>query len=279
MATSKLFLGSTLFLISLVLFSVNVYAQGNRGETATAQQSSAVSSPQAEIEPGKTGENLKWFFTVLVYPALVVAVFLLLLGSVIYVTGHGSGFGFVRRATGALLPFLLLTFMLLVTEKGDDPVKEFFLNRSALTYILIGVVVGAALVECGKRLMQTDDDRAGSIYNLFLSSMVVFLLYSFMKGFLDNLIYFLFSMIMAGGIDIVFGRPFKPKQSPRKTNVTSHPVSKAADQREKGSQSKAPLNEEPILASDPQPKETKPTAKDYASKEWDVMRLHKKPEK
>lgn len=39
--------------------------------------------------------------------------------------------------------------------------------------------------------------------------MFVFLLYSIMKGFLDSLVYFLFSMIMAGGLDIVFGRPME----------------------------------------------------------------------
>jgi len=274
MTTSKLILGSTLLLLLLAVFSVNLYAQGTSGEPVAAQPSSTASSPQPPVEIGKTGENLKWFFTVLVYPALVIGVFLVLLGSIFYVTTNGTGFGFVRRATGALLPFLLLTFMLLITDKGDDPVKEFFLNRSALTYVVIGIIVGALLVECGKRLMQTDDDRAGSIYNLFLSSMVVFLLYSFMKGFLDNLIYFLFSMIMAGGIDIVFGEPFKPKPARRKPTVTSRIETNAAvDQDGKANRSTATLNKQAIVASGTQPKETLRSNKEHPSQEKDVLNL------
>lgn len=159
----------------------------------------------------KTADGLKWFFTVLVYPAVVGGVFLLLICSIIYIIGQGQGFGYVRRTTGALLPLLLLTFMLLVTDKADDPVKSFFLNRNPFIYVFVGLVLGIALVELGKRLIRTDDDRWGSIYNLFLSFMFVFLLYSIMKGFLDSLIYFLFSMIMSGGLDIIFGEPMESK--------------------------------------------------------------------
>ena len=146
---SKLFLKSTLFVLLLIGLNVYIYAQGSHvsnsrilqvlvNEPAIQSQPSVTESP---TEMGKTAEGLKWFFTVLVYPDLVCGVFLLLLGSIFYVTTNAHGFGFVRRATGALLPFLLLTFMLLITDAGDDPVKEFFVNRGALTHLIIGIVI------------------------------------------------------------------------------------------------------------------------------------------
>lgn len=229
MSIPKLFLAFTLFISLLLTLNVYIYAQDNRGtNTTVAQGPTSDPQPQASEEVddsqtqlGKTADGLKWFFTVLVYPALVGGVFLLLLGSIFYVTGKGRGFGYVRRATGALLPFLLLTFMLLVTDKGDDPIREFFVNRNSFIYLFAGIAIGVTLVEFGKYLIQTDDDRRGSIYNLFLSAMVVFLLYSIMKGFLDKLIYFLFAMIMAGGMDIVFGKPLE--SSPQHPSRTPSP--------------------------------------------------------
>jgi hypothetical protein len=91
MVTSKLVLGSTLLLLSLAVFSVNLYAQGKSVEPVAAQPASTASSPPPPVEIGKTGENLKGFFTVLVYPSLVIGVFLVLLGSIFYVTTFVSG--------------------------------------------------------------------------------------------------------------------------------------------------------------------------------------------
>jgi len=205
--------------------ALSVYAQGvqdSRPSPANApiQQSQSQTTEEPSPSPAlldKTAYGLKWFFTVLVYPGVVVGIFLVLIISIVYVVQNGEGFGYVRRITGALLPPLMLTFMLLITDKGDDPIKSFFLNRNPFIYLFVGFIVGLALVEFGKRLINTDDDRWGSIYNLFLSSMLVFLLYSIMKGFLDSLVYFLFSMIMAGGLDIVFGRPMESGKLRTKT--------------------------------------------------------------
>jgi hypothetical protein len=208
----------TLLLLLCVLgFCAISCSQGAPGAKAQVQPPANEQAPSPTIEQAvsspdlseRTADSLKWFFTALVYPAVVGGVFLLLFFCVLYITGQGQGFGYVRRTTGALLPVLFLTFMLLVTDKGDDPVRSFFLNRNPFIYILAGIILGVALVELGKRLIRTDDDQWGSIYNLFLSFMFVFLLYSIMKGFLDSLIYFLFSMIMSGGLDIVFGRPME----------------------------------------------------------------------
>lgn len=205
---------TALFVLLLLAPNVAVYSQASASTPDQAQSQSPQPPPSINIETSpslaeKTGSGLKWFFTVLVYPAIVVGVFILLVLSIFYVTSNGSGFGYIRRFTGALLPVLLLTFILLQGDKGEDPIKSFLLNRNPFIYVFSGILIGILLVEFGKRLIRTDDDRWGAIYNLFLSLMVVFLLYSYMKGFLDSLIYFLFSMIMAGGLDIIFGQPME----------------------------------------------------------------------
>ncbi|HXI26338.1 MAG TPA: hypothetical protein VNG71_20965 [Pyrinomonadaceae bacterium] len=204
---------TVVLLLCAVSFCQVSYTQGtqdSRTAQAQLQPSPTPVDAQATATPNlseRTADGLKWFFTVLVYPAVVGGVFVLLVFCIIYIIVQGQG-GYVRRTTGAVLPFLFLMFMLRVTDKADDPVKSFFLNRNPFIYVVVGTVLGIALVELGKRLIRTDDHRWGSIYNLFLSFMFVFLLYSIMKGFLDSLVYFLFSMIMSGGLDIVFfGQP------------------------------------------------------------------------
>jgi hypothetical protein len=162
-------------------------------------------APETQIE--KTAEWLKWLFTALVYPVLVGSVFILLLVAIIYIIVRGTGFGRIRRFTGGLLPFLMLTFMLLVTDKGTDPIKDFSLSISPFIYLPLGTAIGISLVELGRKYVRSDDDRWASVFNLFISLMLVFLLYSLMKRFLDVLVYFLFSMIMAGGMDIVLRAP------------------------------------------------------------------------
>jgi hypothetical protein len=218
---SQLLLSNILVLILLgISFNLSLCAQSSKSLKTDSIDLRSSASPQPSIEVSEspvasptniddTAMKLKWFFTTVVYPVIVGGVFLLLIGSIVYVISKGEGFGYVRRITGALLPLLLLTFMLLVNDKGNDPIKSFFLNWNPIIYLVFGILIGIALVELGKHLINTDDDRWGSIYNLFLSLMVVFLLYSIMKGFLDSLIYFLFSMIMAGGLDIVFGTPME----------------------------------------------------------------------
>lgn len=215
---SRVLISLVMLILCWVAFDFAIHAQVPESSSSPQAQPSPQSvtqldEPVSETLMEKTASGLRWFFTVVVYPAIVCTIFLLLIGSIIHIIGKGKGYGSVRRLTGALLPLLLLTFMLLVTDKGEDPIRSFFLNRSLLVYLVAGILIGIALVELGKRLVKTDDDRMGSIYNVFLSLMVVFLLYSIMKGFLDSLIYFLFSMTMAGGLDIVFGAPMEPQKT------------------------------------------------------------------
>lgn len=179
----------------------------NQGPQVPTQEQTANDSSETQSDLERTATGLRWFFTTLVYPILVVAILLLLLASIAYIIGKGYGFGRVRRFTGGLLPFLMLTFMLLVTEKGNDPIKGFFLSVHPFLYLFGGVAGGIIVIELGRRFMKTDDDRWGSVFNLFLGFMVVFILYSLMKSFLDTLVYFLFAMIMAGGLDIIFRGP------------------------------------------------------------------------
>lgn len=213
MLLQRVILSIAMVILAALFLSSFAYSQSRQPPTApsinqperastNAGSTDEVQHPPTEME--RTAGNLKWFFTALVYPALVGAIFLLLVISIIYIIGKGNGFGYVRRITGALLPLLMLTFMLLVTDKGDDPIKSFFLWIPPFLYLIGGTAIGIILIEFGRRFMNTDDDRWGSVYNIFLSLMVVFILYSIMKGFLDSLFYFLFAMIMAGGLDIVF---------------------------------------------------------------------------
>ncbi len=152
---------------------------------------------------------LKGIFTFVLYPAMVLALFSFIVIFIARIVSEGKGLSSrVRRLTGASLPVVVLIFVLvLVTEQGDEPIKRFIVSIPSVIHLLIGGAVGLGFIEIGRLLMRRDDDTGPSVYNLFLSSVGVFVLYSVMQGILGNLNYFLFGLIMVGGIDVIFKGP------------------------------------------------------------------------
>jgi hypothetical protein len=208
MSSQRLITFLLALLIWSAIFSMPTHAQvtPNTSNAESSQSTETVNEPdnitQTWLE--KTAPILKWFFTVWVYPVLVCCIFALLLISIIVIILKGSGSGYVPRITGAILPFILLTFMLLLTERGNDPIKNWLVHIGNPYYLLVGIVIGIIAMEVSRYFLRPDNDRGGAIYNLFLSLTVVFILYAIMKEFTDRLAYFLFGMIMAGGLDIIF---------------------------------------------------------------------------
>ena len=85
----------------------------------------------------------------------------------------------------------------------------------------LGAIIGIALVEFGRHLIRLDNEIGPSVYALFLSSVGVFILYSIMQGILASLHFFLFGMLLIGGLDIVFKGP--PQIMPEEREVGENP--------------------------------------------------------
>ena len=146
---------------------------------------------------------LKSIFTYLFYPAIVLGVFASIVLAVMSIVSEGKERGFIRRLTGALLPVILLVFVIIAIDTKDDPITQFLRWIPVFFHLIIGVVIGVAAVEIS-RYIDDKEDTAASIYALFLSSIGVFMLYSIMQGFLGSLNYFLFGAVVAAGLDVIF---------------------------------------------------------------------------
>lgn len=151
---------------------------------------------------------LKGIFTFILYPAVVLGLFSFIVVFIMRIVSEGTSLSSrVRRLTGAFLPVVVLIFVLLVAEQGDEPIKHFIISIPWFLHLFIGGLVGLGFIEIGRRLMKGDNDTGPSVYNLFLSSVGVFVLYSIMQGLLPSVNYFLFGVIIVGGIDVIFKGP------------------------------------------------------------------------
>jgi hypothetical protein len=152
-------------------------------------------------------EVLRWVFTYIFYPIVVIGIFIYVVGVIVFLVNEARGLSAVRRMTAAVLPLLFLIFVVLSTDESSKSVREFFLSINPIALLALGAVVGIAMVELGRRLLRSDTEIGPSVYALFLSSVGVFILYSIMQGILASLHFFLFGMLLVGGLDIVFKGP------------------------------------------------------------------------
>jgi len=150
---------------------------------------------------------LRFIFTYLFYPVLVIGIFAYIIASIIDIVAAGKDGGAIRRATAAFLPFAVLVF-LIVSESSDQPTLPSLL-KDAEWWIrfLIGAGIGLVLLEIGQIASRTDKDIGASVYALFLSLVGVFILYCLMTKLLYSIHDLLLGLVVAGALDIVFRGP------------------------------------------------------------------------
>jgi hypothetical protein len=147
---------------------------------------------------------VRWVFTQLLYPLIIIGVFLLIIGFIFRIVDQGRGSGRVRRATGAVLPLIFLVFVLMLVEQANEPVQRFLSSTNPLYHWVAGAIIGVFLLELGIRLQKSDFEIGPALYTLFLSFVSMFILYSAMQRFLAQLNYFLISLIGTSGLYIIF---------------------------------------------------------------------------
>jgi hypothetical protein len=165
---------------------------------------------------------LRGLFSYALYPLLVIALLAIIVNYVYRIVADGRDvYSRIRRTTGALLPVVVLIFLVLISRQEDDPAKLFLLGVPTFFFFIFGALLGLMLVEVGRKLMASGDDRGPAIYSLFLSFAGVFIIYSLMRSIFGKLNYFLFGLAVAAGLVVIFRGPPMPLR--RETEVFNNP--------------------------------------------------------
>lgn len=151
------------------------------------------------------GHILRDIFLYALYPGIVLAVFLgLVVMLVVTIWGGDWRHGALRRAIGALLPLVVLVFV--VTA---DPAKiQYWASRIAcirpVVQFFIGLAVGLVFMEIGKQLPRSTSVVAKSIFAMFVSALFAFLVWSVVVSILPSLHLLLLGFIVACSLHIIF---------------------------------------------------------------------------
>lgn len=163
-------------------------------------------------------------FSYLIYPALVLAVLLvifLVIRRLIY--GTQDTYERARRFAAALLPLISLSFVRVTHPSSDALVSS---SISKPLFALVGGLVGLLLIELGRFLIRSDAYLAIPIYTFSLSALATFMTDSILGSGFHRLDFFIFTLVIAVALDIVVRG--LPKRS---ADSRAHPNSQAMPRR------------------------------------------------
>lgn len=145
---------------------------------------------------------LTWIFTYIFYPVIILGIFVFIGFLITSIVSESKDKP--RVITGAVLPFLSLIFIVVSSKSNGDPIVELLKSYTPITTFIVGAVVGIFLLELGRILLKVKSSIAEGMYALFLSSILVFMLYSIMTGLIKELHVPLFGFVIFSGLDILF---------------------------------------------------------------------------
>lgn len=149
------------------------------------------------------GSMLRWFAIYVVYPVIVLGLFVFLGYSIYKLVRHVREGERFRRITGAVLPFVGLVFTIVLTEQNDPGINRLFASLQNLWGFFGGLLIGFFIIGIGNYMKQIDEDILPTLFTLFLSLIAVFVLYSIMQFKLNDLNYFLMGIIVGGATLVI----------------------------------------------------------------------------
>jgi len=149
---------------------------------------------------------LKDFFTNILYPGVLLGVFASISYLIYKIVKEAEDLNeTIRRIAAAAIPIISLVFVIIAVDANDSSnLKKFILSINEFFKFLLGVVIGIDIVEAGRFLLQSQKEIWMSIYAIFLSTILAFLLYMLMLGGLGSLQFFLFGIVLIGIVLLVF---------------------------------------------------------------------------
>jgi len=143
---------------------------------------------------------LKWVFTYILYPGLIIGIFLFIIGSIYFMYERTFN---VRILLAAILPIVLLLFIV-VSDANMQMVKNVLELTPIWALILTGTIIGAVIVEFGKSAGESANPVTGALYSLFLSLVGVFILFCIMSTSIQVVHHLLFALVISGGFYAIF---------------------------------------------------------------------------
>jgi len=96
-------------------------------------------------------EILRWIFAWLLFPVVVLGLFYCLIHvNVLLIEAAKDIGGRVRRLVGALLPAVVLIFLVTASDEPKKAIELYLLSLSTKTKIISGAVLGALLIRVGQ---------------------------------------------------------------------------------------------------------------------------------
>jgi hypothetical protein len=150
--------------------------------------------------------GLKYLFTYILYPCVLLGFFASICYLIYKIVKDAEDLNeMIRRIAAAALPIISLVFLIIAVDSKDSSnLKKFILSLNEFFKFLVGLVVGVDIVEAGRFFFKSQKEIWMSIYAIFLSSVLAFILYMLMLGGLGSLQFFLFGMVLAGIVLLVF---------------------------------------------------------------------------
>lgn len=148
---------------------------------------------------------LRSLFVYVMYPAVVIGLFIYLISLLFFLVRCAkTTSGAIRRAVGALLPIVILVFLISSNLHDSGHLAEWLERLSNLHRFVLGAVAAFVMMETGKQLGRTDANSAVAAYAFFVSGLLAVLLWVLMGGLLDKLNWTLFAFILVGGLHVMF---------------------------------------------------------------------------
>lgn len=155
-------------------------------------------------------ELMRTVFTYFVYPAIIMTVFGFLVVQVLRIIGKAkTGNGTLRRSVAGLLPFIVLTFAIVIQDKDATSALPTAVDKvPSFLQFAVGAFLGILVLEAAHWLMNNRVDGFMSLYALILSSLAALMVYIFIVGALARFDILLMGVVIGASLHIVF-RGFK----------------------------------------------------------------------
>lgn len=143
---------------------------------------------------------LKWVFTFVFYPGLIVGIFLFIIGTIIVLYHKTDN---VRIILASFLPLVMLVF-LVISDANEHSIRMMLDEAELWVHIAFGLILGITVIEFGNMVSRSLEPVSVALYCFYLSLIAIFLLYCIMTTAIQTIHELLFVFVISAGFYAIF---------------------------------------------------------------------------